>query len=233
MNDEKYSTQLLVMLNNANEELSYSKICEFNNDQLKKYKQLLEELKKINEDKEVTKKERGDKLEEVVVYLLQTSGGIFDIVKNVRTETNEIDQVIQLTTKGKIIKNLGIIDDKFKTFLGECKNHEKKVNVTYVGKFCSLLLTTDTKLGIMFSYHGVTGNGWKDSKGLIKKIYMSKEKEDEKTCIIDFSYNDFYSILEGNNFLQIIEDKLVSLKLDTSYANLISKHPAQDILKID
>lgn len=230
MADDRYSTKLLDMLNVANDELSYTQICKLDDDQLKKYEQMLKELKKINEDRVATKKERGEKLEDIVTYLLHISGDLFNVVRNIRTETNEVDQVIKLTPKGKVLKKIGVINDNYKTFLGECKNYEKKVSVTYVGKFYSLLLTTGTKLGIMFSYNGVTGSGWKDSKGLIKKIYMSKEKEDEKICIIDFSYDDFYSILEGNNFLQIIDDKLDTLKLDTSYEHLISKHPAQDIL---
>ena len=116
------------------------------------------------------KKERGEKLEEIVTYLLQISGNLFEVIQNVRTETNEVDQVIKLTQAGKYLKENGIINNKYETFLGECKNYGKKVSVTYVGKFCSLLLTTGTKLGILFSYNGVTGNGWKDSKGLIKKF---------------------------------------------------------------
>ena len=230
MNDDIRGMNVADMLKNMNEEFSYSKICELRNEQSKKYKQMLEELKIINEDKDSKKKERGEKLEEIVTYLLQISGNLFEVIQNVRTETNEVDQVIKLTQAGKYLKENGIINNKYETFLGECKNYGKKVSVTYVGKFCSLLLTTGTKLGILFSYNGVTGNGWKDSKGLIKKIYMSKEKESEKICIIDFSYDDFYSILEGNNFLQIVEDKLTELKIDTSYKNLISKHPAQDII---
>ena len=43
-----------------------------------------------------------------------------------------------------------LIDLKLDTFLGECKNYDKAVSVTYIGKFCSLLLTTNIKIGIYF-----------------------------------------------------------------------------------
>lgn len=192
---------------------------------------MLRELKEINEDKTTSKQKRGEKLEEIVTYLIQISGGLFKVIRNIRTETNEVDQILTLTENGKILNGMGLIDDKFKTFLGECKNYDKKVSVTYVGKFCSLLLTTNIKLGILFSFNGTSGKGWKDSKGLIKKIYMSKENENEKICIVDFSYDDFLSIAEGNTFPDIIMDKLMALKIDTSYNHLISKHSAEDKFK--
>ena len=60
--------------------------------------------------------------------------------------------------------------------------------------------------------------------GLIKKFYLSKEKEEERFCIIDFNIDDFISIKEGNNMLQIISDKILSLQNDTNYANFITPH---------
>ena len=68
-------------------------------------------------------------------------------------------------------------------------------------------------------------NNMQHLKEMTRSI-LSKTGEE----IYDLDYDDFYSILEGNNFLQIVEDKLTELKIDTSYKNLISKHPAQDII---
>ena len=56
MNDDIRGMNVADMLKNMNEEFSYSKICELRNEQLKKYKQMLEELKIINEDKDSKKK---------------------------------------------------------------------------------------------------------------------------------------------------------------------------------
>ena len=120
-----------------------------------------------------------------------------------------------------------MIDKRFEKFLGECKNYNKRVGVTYVGKFCSLLLTNNIKLGIIFSYHGVSGRGWNNGAGLIKKFYLHKEKLEERFCIIDFSYKEFESIYYGKNFLQIVEEQLCSLQFDTDYSRYVSTHPAE------
>lgn len=204
----------------------YSNICKIDNDNLEKYKRLLNEL--VEESSNSNDQLRGKKLEVLVTFLLEISGGIFKVVQNVRTSTNEIDQVITLSDTGKILMKAGIVNDKFDVFIGECKNYNKALSVTYVGKFCSLLQTTNIKLGIIFSFHGISGSGWKNGHGLVRKFYMSKEKEDERFYIIDFSYNDFVSISKGNNFLQIIDDKLKELRIDASYEHLISKHLAED-----
>ena len=85
----------------------------------------------------------------------------------------------------------------------------------------------------MFSYHGVSGKAWEDATGLIRKFYLSKENEEDRFCIIDFNINDFISIQKGNNILQIIEDKILTLQNDTSYINLLSSHELEkQILKL-
>lgn len=104
---------------------------------------------------------------------------------------------------------------------------KKKVSVTYVGKFCSLLLTTNIKLGILFSYHGISGKNWNDASGLVKKFYLHKENENDRFCIINFSIHEFESILHGENLLNIIDKQLKALRLDTTYIQYISSHPAE------
>ena len=84
--------------------------------------------------------------------------------------------------------------------------------------------TTQNKICILFSYHGITGNNWTSSSGLIRKFYLSKEKLEERYCIIDFNIKDFESIRDGNNFLQIVHDKIMSLQNDTDYAKLLKPH---------
>ena len=59
---------------------------------------------------------------------------------------------------------------------------------------------------------------------------MSKENQNEKYCIIDFNISDFESIKSGNNFLKIIEDKIMALKVDTDYTTFLSGHEAEKLL---
>ena len=135
-----------------------------------------------------------------------------------------MDQLVRVNEKGKLLKSKCIIDPRLEHFIGECKNYKSKVSVTYVGKLCSLLVTTQNKIGILFSYKGISGNNWDSSMGLIKKFYLSKEKAEERFCIIDFNIDDFISIKEGNNILQIISNKILSLQNDTNYAEFITPH---------
>ena len=107
---------------------------------------------------------------------------------------------MKLTPAGRLLQAAGILSPYYANFIGECKNHGKTIGVTYIGKFCSLMLTTRSNLGILFSYHGVTGHGWNDGSGLIRKFYLHKENLLDRYCIIDFNIWDFRSILQGKNF---------------------------------
>lgn len=227
-------SQALNVLENISDNLRYERICQLNDLQKETYAQLLDNFKKLHSVKGQSDTVsanlhnlKGEALEKLVSYLLTISGNIFYVDRNLRTSTNEIDQLVSLTPKGKILLSYHLVNSKLECFLGECKNHDKSINVTYIGKFCSLLLTNDVKIGILFSYHGVSGTGWSNGLGLIKKFYLHKEKLEDKYCIIDFSIKDFESILEGKNMLQIIEEQLKSLQFDTDYSRYLSRHPAE------
>ena len=171
---------------------------------------------------------KGKSLEELVTFLLRVSGNIFEVKQNLRTSTNEIDQIFQLKPIGKFLLANGFIDKRYELFLGECKNYNKAISVTYVGKFCSLMLTNQVKLGLLFSYHGLTGgSGWSNASGLVKKFYLHKEKVEDRYCIIDINKDDFISIKNGQNLLEIISNKILALQLDTDYIKHLSKHPAE------
>lgn len=217
---------LITGFKNIGNEISYKKICEFSENQKKEYNILLANLKKVNSSKASTN-EKGKALEDIASFVIKSSN-IFEIYKNIRTSTNELDQLIKTNNKGKILFSNGIIDKRLKNFIGECKNYKDKVSVTYVGKICSLLTTTNNKICILFSYYGVSGKSWENSSGLIRKFYMSKENEEDRFCIIDFNINDFISIQNGNNILQIIEDKILALQNDTSYKTLLSSHELEN-----
>ena len=234
VSDEELSYALDI-LEHISDAYRYEKICQLNAEQKKTYKTLLDEFKELHElnfkDEDVPRNLhnlKGEALEKLVVYLLEISGGIFVVKKNLRTATNEIDQVISLSEKGKVLFRHGLLNSKYENLLGECKNYDKAVSVTYIGKFCSLLLTTNIKIGILFSYHGVSGKDWSDGKGLIKKFYLHKERMEERYCIINFSVKEFDEILDGKNLLQILDEQLKALQYDTDYSRFLSKHPAEN-----
>ena len=232
MNDEAIKT--LEIFQRLNKDLSYDMICKVSDEQKIEYHKKLENFLKYNSMKAEnagTPKNlnslKGKSLEELATYLLKISGDLFVVKQNLRTTTNEIDQIFMPTQKARVLIANGIIDKRYELFLGECKNYKKSIDVTYVGKFCSLLLTNQIKLGLLFSYHGISGSGWSEASGLVKKFYLHKEMDEDRYCIIDFSKDDFIAVDNGENFLQIIEDKLMALRFDTSYKQYLSKHPAE------
>lgn len=174
-----------------------------------------------------TTKEKGDMLEQLVKYLTYNDDNVFELKRNIHTSTNEIDLFLTPTNKGKLIFNnyYRFVDEGI---LCECKNYDKKLGVTYVGKFASLLHLSGFKIGLIFTIKGLTGrNEWSDSKGLVKKIAL---KED--IFILDFTLDDYKKIKEDNDiFLDIVEKKYLSLKNDIEYTKYIQKHEAEDEIK--
>lgn len=227
-------SKALNILSDIGEQYRYDKICELNDDQRQTYSELLLEFKRLHDIPNNSSNMnsnlhnlKGEALENLVSYLLKISGGIFCVSRNLRNTSNEIDEIISLNNKGKMLLKYNLINSNLESFLGECKNYDGTVSVTYVGKFCSLLLTNSIKLGIMFSYNGVSGIGWSYGTGLIKKFYLHKEDIQNRYCIINFTYKDFEDILNGKNLLQIIDEQLKSLQFDTDYSHFLSKHPAE------
>lgn len=209
---------------------SYKNLCNSSDEDKEIYAHLYSEFCRLNSSIGVKTIEKGRALEALVAQLLKMSGNIFNVVQNVCTTTNEIDQVIQLNQKGRSLLAAGLLPGRYECFLGECKNYNKTVSVTYVGKFFSLLKVHSIKTGIMFTYHGISGSKWSYGAGLVRKIYLQNEDECQKTAIITFSNLDFKRILDGDNFFDIIDQKLNELRFDTDIATFVSTHPAENLI---
>lgn len=176
----------------------------------------------------LSKEEKGKKLEELSTILFQRSvDSLFDVYKNCRTSTNEIDLLIRWTESARLSGFQAAFPCFGDSFLCECKNYDGAVNVTYVGKFSSLMSVTDSNFGIMISWDGVTGRGkWSDSQGLIKKIALR-----EKRYIIVLDKFDLKKIYEKKeSVFSIIYDKYIALKNETDYDKYIEKHEAEDCI---
>lgn len=180
-------------------------------------------------DKDVLSRgEKGRLLEELSGILFQKSvENLFDVYRNCRTSTNEIDILIRWTESarmGGISTAFSFIGD---SFLCECKNYKGPVDVTYVGKFNSLMSVADTYFGVMISWDGISGrNEWKDSKGLIKKIALR-----EKRYIVVLDKKDLKELCNGEkNIFSMLYDKYIALKNETDYDKYIVKHEAEEEL---
>lgn len=191
----------------------------------KQYKKFVEIYEKI-EKHTYEKNEKGKLLEELTYVLFQKGYPILiDCYKNCRTSTNEIDLQLAWTEHARIsgIQNAFSFLEDF--FLCECKNYEKKVDVTYVGKFYSLLSVTRSDIGIMIAWDGITGrSSWNDAKGLIKKIALK-----DNIYILSIDKKDLKKIYnKKSNIFSILRDKYLALKNEIDYSKYIEKHEAED-----
>ncbi|MBU5250690.1 restriction endonuclease, partial [Lysinibacillus capsici] len=125
----------------------------------------------------------------------------------------------RLTPNGQVLKSSGYINID-EEFLIECKNYNKKVDVTFIGKFATLLHAHNQKFGIMISNKGITGKGWNDALGLTKKIFLK-----ENILIISLTIKDFRRMLDFSLF-EVIEAKKMEIITDTKYEHFLSAHPS-------
>lgn len=182
----------------------------------KKFDSLYENL----ENQSLNEQQRGKVLEDLAFCML-FNDNLFECKRNCRTSTNEIDILVLWSICAKLSDLNKTFDYMGESFLCECKNYDKKISVTFVGKFYSLMKMSGAKFGVMFSVNGISGRGkWDAGKGLIKKIALK-----DNVYIIDFNKNDFNKVLSGNsNFFSIINDKYEELKNDVNFSNLITNH---------
>lgn len=210
----------------------FKSFIEWSNEDYKEYSILLDRAinisgKRESEDKT---KEVGDVLEDLVKFIIERTY-FFDVIKNIRTRTNEIDLYIYRSKEGeqalekyKISEKLLIIPQKI--FIGECKNYDKNIGSTWFGKFYAVMKTADCDFGILFSLKRATGNfeNWSDSYGLIRTLTLIEKYENKKEFyLLDFGLEDFKAINPECSFFDIIERKMIALKTGTNYDSLVKK----------
>lgn len=209
-------------------------------EETEEFRALLDELKRPYDKDTETTKEKGDRLERLVEFIIKKSY-FFEIYKNVHTETNEIDEVIVLSDRGKqTLESFGIartlIPIDTDIFLGECKNYASNLGVTYVGKFYSLLSVTDVPFGIIFTQNGLTGDaeGYKDAYGLTKVLRMvEKYEHGREMYILTFTLDDYEELLNGRTFFELIKAKKIELQMASDYHNFIidNQHESAEEIK--
>lgn len=206
------------------------------------YDALLSQLIDLNKDKAAKTTDKGKALEDIVRFIIKKTY-FFDLYYNIPTSTNEIDQIIKLSDKGKqalidleLSKDILPVEEEI--FLSECKNYATNLGVAWVGKFYGLLKTCDCKFGILFSVKGLSGEEaeWKDAHGLIKVFRLiEKYQNNNDFYIIEFNLEDFQKI--GNRdkpsyFIDIIKAKKESTKIGTSYEKILDQCKEEIEIKV-
>jgi hypothetical protein len=96
--------------------------------------------------------EKGDRLEDLAAYLLQTLPGA-RVLRNVKTSEHESDLIVVQQPPGSsyMLEALG------RAFLVECKNWEKPVPADEVNHFVAKIRFHKCKCGILFATSSITG----------------------------------------------------------------------------
>ena len=206
------------------------------------YNGLLEALKNSykkcgkEEENPILAKIKGDALENIVNFIIEKSY-FLEVYPNKRNGTNEIDNLIVISDYGEqtfdmhnISKKLLGFDGDY--FLGECKNYDDTVGVTWVGKFNTLLsICGDCNFGVIFSYKGLAGaeDKWYSSHGLTKIIF---KLSGNKKYILDFNINDFELLKNKKyNLFKILKAKKKSLVTGCKSENLYEPHDGAEEMK--
>ena len=170
-------------------------------------------------------KSKGTLLENLTMLVFEKGcRNLFYCRNNCRTSTNEMDVLIEWNTsarEGGYNQSYPCFGD---SFICECKNYNEKVNVTYVGKFFSLLKVSNVHLGVLISWEGVTGrNQWSDALGFIKKVALA-----ERIYIVVLDKNDLKEIYtKEKNIFSLVHEKYMALKNDVDYSKYIKAHEAE------
>lgn len=192
---------------------------------------LIKDIEDINDDiksakgaklKNELSRKKGKMLEHLAKKVIETCD-LFQVLPNIRDNSNEIDLLLKPSDYNKVTK---VILPEFlcNDVVVECKNYNKKISVDWTGKFYSLIKSHSLKFGILFSFERFAGNSeWASSRGLVKKMFLKEE-----VIIINICIDDIKFMFNNNlNFVELINIKYGELQHHTSYTNLITKHPAE------
>lgn len=208
---------------------TFDELTRWNDKDFEDYKVLLKNLKDLNGAEGVKTTDKGLALEELVKFIIKKTF-FYRVHGNVKTGTNEIDQVVCLSKEGKQAleqfnisrKLIPIYED---LFLCECKNYKSSLGVTWVGKFYGLLNSCDCNFGILFSVKGLTGDEetWSNSFGLIRVFNLIQKHKfgNDKFNIIEFNLDDYEKIANGEKFFDLVDAKIKAMKLATTYEQLL------------
>lgn len=177
---------------------------------------------KLEEIKKVENKGNGKLLEDFISDYFRKLN-LHTILTNKKTSTNEYD--VFLLSNERTRDTLNIINPfLIDNFIIECKNYNKRLSVTWAGKFYSLLKRHNIKFGIIVTINQFSGrNNWHATKGFCSKVALK-----ENLYIINFHLQDLEKLAEGLNIFDLIDRKLTLLKDEIDYSSDIDDHELQN-----
>ncbi|EOS7802491.1 hypothetical protein [Enterococcus hirae] len=213
------TVEYLHALNEGDEkERLLSEFC-FNEQEIQ---QIKSDIERIENDNFESTTEKGHALENLAKSILSCKN-LFEVDTNLHSSTNEVDLSLKLKPGSQILLNSFFPRLSNLVYIGECKNYNKKIDVTWIGKVHSLICLHNFDVCLLFSKHGFTGRKWNAGSGLSRKIALR-----ENRYIIDINFKDLEKLKEIS-ILELIHAKYSEIIHDIDYAEYLSKHPAEEI----
>lgn len=148
-----------------------------------------------------TNDEKKKSLENLSEYLFSSIYGIKVIEKNKRTETSEIDLILELDHPifglHPFFREMGC------HIMLECKNWSNPVGASIIRNFSRDMKKRKVYWGCLISKREIS----KDAKKEIKDLFI-----DEKISIIHLSKKDIEDIIKGENLIELLKKKYRKIK---------------------
>jgi hypothetical protein len=152
-----------------------------------------------------SEQEKGDSLESLAELLFESIRFLSVRDTNINASFGEIDLIVEYVGSDK----LTFFDYSGRFLVVECKNWTDPVPAKEVGHFETKLAKTDTELGVLFAWSGISGE---DSGRYASSIVESDSAKRPKIITID--ERDLYRIAEGTGFYEMLENKLYRRRFD-------------------
>lgn len=166
------------------------------------YSKMLTELRR--ESSNATTKDQGDKLEQLVSLLWQACENVFTLIGSRSTQVGQIDGIVEIESTDLITRGWG------QHIVYECKNWNSRPGLPEVAVLLFKMLLVDAYVGIMFSPEGITEpkGPYLNAKGVITFAYWRL-----KRVILHFDQRDLKRIHDGENFIEMLNEKYRDVKL--------------------
>jgi hypothetical protein len=146
----------------------------------------------------------GKTLELLADYVLSCMPGC-RTTRHVQTPSTDLDVVCSMEG----------FDVDFRSELGryfvcECKDWDSPADFTSLAKFCRVLDSVKSRFGILFSKHGISGEGKNRDAGLEQlKVF-----QDRGMVIVVIDESDLEQVANGANFISLLRTKYENVRLN-------------------
>jgi hypothetical protein len=146
----------------------------------------------------------GKTMELLARYLLSAMPGCRTF-RRTRSGTHEYDVVCSMEGQ-----DLDFRSELGRYFVCECKDTGEPEGVRTMAILCRVLDSVKSRFGILFSKHGISGEG----KGQDAELEQIKIFQDRGTVIVVVDKTDLDQLAEGANFVSMLREKYEQVRLN-------------------